>query len=95
MKQAVSPVLVASISPMSFCSDSLVEEVAGGKSEAISYIERDEDGYLASEVSFCLFLYAKSYHVVMHYNLLGIVDGSIEAVVINGSVGCLCWDWSC
>lgn len=32
-----------------FDSDSLVEEVAGGKSEAISYIERDEDGYLASE----------------------------------------------
>lgn len=41
------------------CSDSLVEEAAGGKTAAISYIERDEEGFLASEVTirdvkFCL-----------------------------------------
>lgn len=36
---------------MSFCSDSLVEEAAGGKLNAISYLERDEDEYLASEVT--------------------------------------------
>ncbi|KAL0351183.1 UNVERIFIED_CONTAM: putative inactive shikimate kinase like 1, chloroplastic [Sesamum radiatum] len=30
-------------------SDSLVEEAYGGKTAAISYIERDEEGYLASE----------------------------------------------
>ncbi|KAK4392838.1 putative inactive shikimate kinase like 1, chloroplastic [Sesamum angolense] len=33
-----------------FDSDSLVEEAYGGKTAAISYIERDEEGYLASEV---------------------------------------------
>ncbi|EYU31857.1 hypothetical protein ABFS82_06G002800 [Erythranthe guttata] len=32
-----------------FDSDSLVEEAAGGKSAAISLIEKDEEGYLASE----------------------------------------------
>ncbi|KAK4417934.1 putative inactive shikimate kinase like 1, chloroplastic [Sesamum alatum] len=32
-----------------FDSDSLVEEAYGGKTAAISYIERDEEGYLASE----------------------------------------------
>ncbi|CAA2982823.1 probable inactive shikimate kinase like 1, chloroplastic [Olea europaea var. sylvestris] len=32
-----------------FDSDSLVEEAAGGKTAAISYIERDEEGFLASE----------------------------------------------
>ncbi|KAL0377256.1 UNVERIFIED_CONTAM: putative inactive shikimate kinase like 1, chloroplastic [Sesamum radiatum] len=32
-----------------FDSDSLVEEAYGGKIAAISYIERDEEGYLASE----------------------------------------------
>ncbi|KAL3653877.1 hypothetical protein CASFOL_003558 [Castilleja foliolosa] len=32
-----------------FDSDSLVEEAAGGKSAAVSLIERDEEGYLASE----------------------------------------------
>ncbi|KAL6508145.1 hypothetical protein OROHE_021687 [Orobanche hederae] len=33
-----------------FDSDSLVEEAAGGKSAATSFIERDEEGYLASEI---------------------------------------------
>ncbi|KAL6509145.1 hypothetical protein OROGR_022455 [Orobanche gracilis] len=33
-----------------FDSDSLVEEAAGGKSAAISFIERDEEGYLTSEI---------------------------------------------
>ncbi|GFP87558.1 importin beta-like sad2 [Phtheirospermum japonicum] len=33
---------------ISFC-DSLVEEAAGGKSATVSLIERDEEGYLASE----------------------------------------------
>lgn len=32
-----------------FDSDSLAEEAAGGKTAAISYIERDEEGFLASE----------------------------------------------
>ncbi|KAL6533524.1 hypothetical protein OROMI_027636 [Orobanche minor] len=33
-----------------FDSDILVEEAAGGKSAATSFIERDEEGYLASEI---------------------------------------------
>ncbi|KAH6823750.1 shikimate kinase like 1 [Perilla frutescens var. hirtella] len=48
-KSSLGQILADSLRYYYFDSDSLVEEVAGGKSEAISYIERDEDGYLASE----------------------------------------------
>lgn len=48
-KLSLGQILADSLRYYFFDSDSLVEEVAGGKSEAISYIERDEDGYLASE----------------------------------------------
>ncbi|KAH6813809.1 shikimate kinase like 1 [Perilla frutescens var. frutescens] len=48
-KLSLGQILADSLRYYYFDSDSLVEEVAGGKSEAISYIERDEDGYLASE----------------------------------------------
>lgn len=91
---------------VSFCSDSLVEEAYGGKPAAVSYIERDEEGYLASEVT--LRLSIRLLFIIDHVLLVCtislwlmevllklIVDGSIEAVVIDGSAGCLRWEWSC
>lgn len=43
---------LASLSVVSHCSDSLVEEAVGEKRAAISLVETEEEGYLASEVTF-------------------------------------------
>ncbi|GFQ00201.1 probable inactive shikimate kinase like 1 chloroplastic [Phtheirospermum japonicum] len=53
-----------------FCSDSLVEEAAGGKSAAVSLIERDEEGYLASEVMSISLILFKLDHFVLETEVL-------------------------
>ncbi|GFP93369.1 importin beta-like sad2 [Phtheirospermum japonicum] len=48
-KSSLGRILADALRYYYFDSDSLVEEAAGGKSAAVSLIERDEEGYLASE----------------------------------------------
>ncbi|KAL2529230.1 putative inactive shikimate kinase like 1 [Forsythia ovata] len=48
-KSSLGKILADALRYYYFDSDSLVEEAAGGKTAAISYIERDEEGFLASE----------------------------------------------
>ncbi|KAL3829447.1 hypothetical protein ACJIZ3_018249 [Penstemon smallii] len=45
----LNSVMLTSTRVFPHCSDSLVEEATGGKTSALSYIESDEEAYLASE----------------------------------------------
>ncbi|KAL2505482.1 putative inactive shikimate kinase like 1 [Abeliophyllum distichum] len=48
-KSSLGKILADALRYYYFDSDNLVEEAAGGKTAAISYLERDEVGFLASE----------------------------------------------
>ncbi|KAK6155352.1 hypothetical protein DH2020_009600 [Rehmannia glutinosa] len=48
-KSSLGRILADALRYYYFDSDSLVEEAVGGKSAAISFMENDEEGYLASE----------------------------------------------
>ncbi|XP_051121066.1 probable inactive shikimate kinase like 1, chloroplastic isoform X2 [Andrographis paniculata] len=48
-KSSLGRILADALRYYYFDSDSLVEEAAGGKMSAIAFVEKDEEGYLASE----------------------------------------------